>query len=75
MCQGGGLGALPKKFFVLNGVKSCNSRPGKYENALSWKQGMGSWILFIQCNLNKGKYRESITVPYWISMHICNTFV
>ena len=27
----GGLGVLPQKFFVLNGVKSCNSGQAKYE--------------------------------------------
>ena len=32
---GGGLGVLPQTFFVLNGVKSCNSGQEKYENALS----------------------------------------
>ena len=28
---GGGLGVLHQKFFGLNGVKSCNSRPEKYD--------------------------------------------
>ena len=27
----GGLGVLPQTFFVLNGVKSCNSGQEKYE--------------------------------------------
>ena len=35
MCRGGGLGVLPQKIFVLNGVKSCNSKQEKYENPLS----------------------------------------
>ena len=30
----GGLGGPPPKKFGVNGVKSCNSRQEKYENAL-----------------------------------------
>ena len=44
------MGVLPQKIFSLNGIKSCNSRQEKYENALKARD----WKLDSCHNLDKG---------------------
>ena len=56
----GGMGVLPQKIFSFNGVKSCNSRQEKHENALKVRD----WKLDSCHNLDKGKLEKRMTVPY-----------